>query len=175
MAAVSKFMWGCGEGFIMLGIEILEAYAACSDRARFPLPDVTSRALPSLWAASRCQCVCWFVGVLVLVCVRACVWGRGLIKHSASMSSQKKVRGLMKEGPLVQMLDRQRVQQAAADEAKKLVDAAALAFERLVDATKEAEETATAAAAAAAAAALSAPANSMLVGRQVVRGWTFGR
>ena len=65
------------------------------------------------------------------------------------MSSQKKVRGLMKEGPLVQMLDRQRVQQAAADEAKKLVDAAALAAERLVDATKEAEETA--------AAALSAP------------------
>jgi hypothetical protein len=60
----------------------------------------------------------------------------------------------MKEGPLVQMLDRQRVQQAAADEAKKLVDAAALAAERLVDATKEAEETATA---AAAAAALSAP------------------
>jgi hypothetical protein len=51
----------------------------------------------------------------------------------------------MKEGPLVQMLDRQRVHQAAADEAKKLVDAAAL-----VDATKEAEETATAAAAAAA-------------------------
>jgi hypothetical protein len=72
------------------------------------------------------------------------------------MSSQKKARGLMKEGPLVQMLDRQRVQQAAADEAKKLVDAAALASERLVDATKEAEETA-AAAAAAAAAALSAP------------------
>ena len=71
------------------------------------------------------------------------------------MSSQKKARGLpkMKEGPLVQMLDRQRVQQAA-DEAKKLVDAAALAAERLVDATKEAEETATA---AAAAAALSAP------------------
>ena len=65
------------------------------------------------------------------------------------MSSQKKARGLpgMKEGPLVQMLDRQRVQQAA-DEAKKLVDAAALAAERLVDATKEAEETATAAAAA---------------------------
>ena len=56
----------------------------------------------------------------------------------------------MKEGPLVQMLDRQRVQQAAADEAKKLVDAAALASERLVDATKEAEETATAAAAEAA-------------------------
>jgi hypothetical protein len=75
------------------------------------------------------------------------------------MSSQKKARGLpgMKEGPLVQMLDRQRVHQAAADEAKKLVDAAALAAERLVDATKEAEETATAAAAAAAAAALSAP------------------
>ena len=68
------------------------------------------------------------------------------------MSSQKKARGLpgMKEGTLVQMLDRQRVQQAAADEAKKLVDAAALAAERLVDATKEAEETATAAAAAAA-------------------------
>jgi hypothetical protein len=60
------------------------------------------------------------------------------------MSSQKKARGLMKEGPLVQMLDRQRVQQAAADEAKKLVDAAALASERLVDATKEAEETAAA-------------------------------
>ena len=57
----------------------------------------------------------------------------------------------------MQMLDRQRVQQAAADEAKKLVDVAALAAERLVDATKEAEETATAAAAAAAAAALSAP------------------
>jgi uncharacterized protein YqgQ len=38
------------------------------------------------------------------------------------MSSQKKARGLMKEGQLVQMLDRQRVQQAAADEAKKLVD-----------------------------------------------------
>ena len=50
----------------------------------------------------------------------------------------------------MQMLDRQRVQQAAADEAKKLVDAAALASERLVDATKEAEETAAAAAAAAA-------------------------
>jgi hypothetical protein len=32
-----------------------------------------------------------------------------------------------------------RLQQAAADEAKKLVDAAALAAERLVDATKEAE------------------------------------
>jgi hypothetical protein len=46
----------------------------------------------------------------------------------------------MKEGPLVQMLDRQRVQQAAADEAKKLVDAAALAAERLVDATKEASK-----------------------------------
>ena len=58
----------------------------------------------------------------------------------------------MKEGPLVLMLDRQRVQQAAADDAKKLVDAAALASERLADATKEAEETATAAAAAAAAA-----------------------
>ena len=54
----------------------------------------------------------------------------------------------------MQMLDRQRVHQAAADEAKKLVDTSALAVERLVDATKEAEETATA---AAAAAALSAP------------------
>jgi hypothetical protein len=43
---------------------------------------------------------------------------------------------------------------AAADEAKKRVDSAALAAERLVDATKGAEETATA---AAAAAALSAP------------------
>ena len=47
------------------------------------------------------------------------------------MSSQKKAQGLMKEGPLVQMLDRQRVQQAADDAAKKLDDA-----------TKEAEETA---------------------------------
>ena len=56
----------------------------------------------------------------------------------------------MKEGQLVQMLDRQRVQQAAADETKKLVDASALSAERLVDATKEAEETATSAAAAAA-------------------------
>jgi hypothetical protein len=67
---------------------------------------------------------------------------------AASMSSQQKARGLpgMKEGPVVQMLNRQRVQQAAADEAKKLVDAAALAAERLVDATKEAEETVTAAA-----------------------------
>jgi hypothetical protein len=67
------------------------------------------------------------------------------------MSSQKKARGLpgMKEGPLVQMLDRQRVQQAAADEAKKLVDAADLAAERLVDATKEAEEASIAAVAAA--------------------------
>ena len=60
----------------------------------------------------------------------------------------------MKEGQLVQMLDCQRVQQAATDEPKKLVDAAALATERLVDATKEAEETATA---ATAAAALSGP------------------
>ena len=47
----------------------------------------------------------------------------------------------MQKGPLVQMLDRQRVQQAAADAAKKLVDATALAAERLVEATKEAEET----------------------------------
>ena len=68
------------------------------------------------------------------------------------MSSQKKAQGLpgMKEGPLVQMLDSQRVQQAATDEAKKLVNAATLAAERLVDDTKEAEETATAVAAAAA-------------------------
>ncbi len=36
----------------------------------------------------------------------------------------------MKEGQLMQMLDRQRVQQAAVDEAKKLVDAGALAAER---------------------------------------------
>ena len=63
------------------------------------------------------------------------------------------------EGPLVQMLDRQRVQQAAADEAKKVVDAAALAAERLVDTTKEAEETATA---AEVAAALSAPEESQV-------------
>jgi hypothetical protein len=34
------------------------------------------------------------------------------------------------------MLECQRVQQAAADAAKKLVDAATLAAERLVDATK---------------------------------------
>ena len=69
---------------------------------------------------------------------------------AASMSSQKKARGLpgMKEGSLARMLDRQRVHQAAADEVKKLVDAAALTAERLVEATKEAEETATAAAAA---------------------------
>ena len=66
------------------------------------------------------------------------------------MSHPKKARGLMKEGPLVQMLDCQRVQQAAPDEAKKLVDAAALAAERLVDATKEAEETVTDAASASA-------------------------
>ena len=78
------------------------------------------------------------------------------------MSSQKKGRGLpwMKEGTLVQMLDRQRVHQAAADEAKKLVDTVALAAERLVDATKEAEETATAAAAAAEAAAAAIPRRS---------------
>jgi hypothetical protein len=56
------------------------------------------------------------------------------IDSSASMSSQKKARGLsgMKEGPLVQMIDCQRVQQSAVDEAKKLVDATALAAERLV-------------------------------------------
>jgi hypothetical protein len=46
------------------------------------------------------------------------------------MSSQKKARGLpgMKEGSLVQMLDRQRVQQAGADEAKKLVENLQLHF-----------------------------------------------
>jgi hypothetical protein len=71
-----------------------------------------------------------------------------------SSRAQKKRRPGMKEGPLVQMLDRQRVQQAAEDAAKKLVDATALAAERLVEATKEAEETSIA---AAAAAALSAP------------------
>ena len=40
------------------------------------------------------------------------------------MSAQKKARGLpgMKEGPLVQMLDRQRVHQAAADEANDFTD-----------------------------------------------------
>jgi CHASE3 domain sensor protein len=70
------------------------------------------------------------------------------------MSSRKKGRRRVREGPLVQMLDRQRVQQAAADAAKKLVDAAALAARKLADATKEAEATATA---AAAEAALSAP------------------
>jgi hypothetical protein len=47
----------------------------------------------------------------------------------------------MKEGQLVQMLERQRVQQATSDAAKKLVDAAALEAERLVDATKEVEQT----------------------------------
>jgi hypothetical protein len=93
---------------------------------------------------------CFFQGLIIIIDSSTrtswCCTG------AASMSSQKKARGLpgMKEGSLVQMLDRQRVQQAAADEAKKLVDAAALAAERLVDATKEAEETATAAAAAAA-------------------------
>jgi hypothetical protein len=71
----------------------------------------------------------------------------------------------MKEGPLVQMLDRQRVHQAAADEAKKLVDAAAL-----VDATKEAEETATA---AAAAAALSPPEEAQVRERVLFIGTQF--
>ena len=68
-----------------------------------------------------------------------------------SMSSLKKGRpGGVHEGQLVQMLDRQRAQQAAEDAAKK----AAIAARNLVDATKEAEETSKA---AAAAAALSAP------------------
>ena len=57
-------------------------------------------------------------------------------RGAASMSSQKKGRPGMKEGTLVQMLDSQRVQQAYAT--KKLVDAAALAAERLEDATKAA-------------------------------------
>jgi hypothetical protein len=38
------------------------------------------------------------------------------------------------EKPLVQMLDRQRVHQAVADAAKKLVDASALAARKLADA-----------------------------------------
>jgi hypothetical protein len=48
------------------------------------------------------------------------------------MSSQKKGR--------VQMIERQRVQQAAADEAKKLVDASVDAAKILATATKETEE-----------------------------------
>ena len=41
-----------------------------------------------------------------------------------SMSAQKKARGLpgIKEGPLVHMLDRQRVQQASVDEANDFID-----------------------------------------------------
>jgi len=67
------------------------------------------------------------------------------------MPSLKKGRlGGVQGGPLVQILDRQRAQQAAEDAAKK----AALAARNLVDATKEAEE---ASIPAAAAAAVSAP------------------
>jgi hypothetical protein len=69
----------------------------------------------------------------------------------ASMSLKKNGRpGGVQGGQLVQMLDRQRAQQAAEDAAKK----AAIAARNLVDATKEAEETSIA---AVAAAALSAP------------------
>jgi hypothetical protein len=57
------------------------------------------------------------------------------------MSSKKK--GGVQEGPLVKMLERQRVQKAAADAAKKLADASVDAAKKLADATKEAEETAT--------------------------------
>jgi hypothetical protein len=60
------------------------------------------------------------------------------------------------------------------DEAKKQVDSAALAAERLVDATKEAEETATATAAAAAEETLTAAATAAATfddfGVQQVRG-----
>jgi hypothetical protein len=38
--------------------------------------------------------------------------------------SSKNQEGVQEEGPLVKMLERQRVQQAAADAAKKLADAA---------------------------------------------------
>ena len=86
--------------------------------------------------------VCWFFFSTAVRTVVINVFFKSSTRGAAgaaSMSSQKKARGLpgMKEGPLVQMLDRQRVQQAGADDAKKLVDAAALAAERLVDATKE--------------------------------------
>ena len=86
------------------------------------------------------------------------VVGSGVLEVVGSGEEQIKVLisdGLPRvhEGPLVKMLERQRVQQAAADASKKLVDAAIVA-RKLADATKEAEETATA---AAAAAALSAP------------------
>jgi hypothetical protein len=63
------------------------------------------------------------------------------------MSSKKKGRpGGVQVGQLVQMLDRQRAQQAAEDAAKKAV----IAARNLVDATKEAEETSIAAVSAAA-------------------------
>jgi hypothetical protein len=47
------------------------------------------------------------------------------------MSSKKK--GGVQEGPLVKMLDRQRVQQAAAGAAKTLADAVADAAKKLAD------------------------------------------
>jgi hypothetical protein len=59
------------------------------------------------------------------------------------MSSQKKGQPGVHEGPLVQMIDCQRVQQAAADAAKKLVDAEVIAARKLADVTKESEETTT--------------------------------
>jgi hypothetical protein len=68
----------------------------------------------------------------------------------AAIKSSKKKRGVQ-EGPLVKMLERQRVQQAAEDVSKKLAGAAADAAKKLVDVSKKAEET------AAAAPALSAP------------------
>ena len=43
-----------------------------------------------------------------------------MARRRASMSSKKK--GGVQEGPLVKMLERQRVKQAAADAAKKLED-----------------------------------------------------
>jgi hypothetical protein len=86
---------------------------------------------------------------------RRCVVINFLLKENrrvfASMSSLKKGRpGGVQGGQLVQMLDRQRAQQAVEDAAKKT----AIADRNLVDATKEGEETSIA---AAAAAALSAP------------------
>jgi hypothetical protein len=73
------------------------------------------------------------------------------IEYVNTKEGTKKGRpGGVQGGPLVQILDHQRAQQAAGDAAKK----ATLAARNLVDATKEAEE---ASIAAVAAAALSAP------------------